>query len=131
LCTVPRPSEQTPATGVPIGWLLVDLVLVGCFAVAGRMSHYDEVTLLGWLDTAWPFLVSAVITWAVLWRRRRPVGNVGSGVVMWLGVLVGGLAMRYATGAGTALPFVVVATLVLLLVLVGPRLVVALLRRRR
>ena len=102
-------------------WLLVDLLLVGVFAVVGRLSHYGSLSLGGWWTTAWPFLAGALLAWAVLAVTRRPPGAVTSGVVVWLGALVGGMLLRQASGQGTATPFVVVATLVLGALLVLPR----------
>lgn len=110
-------------------WLVLDLVLVGVFAVVGRLSHYGSLTADGWWSTAWPFLAGAVLAWGALLLARRPGGAVGSGVVVWLGALVGGMVLRQATGEGTATAFVVVATLTLALLLVLPRAVARLARR--
>jgi hypothetical protein len=102
-------------------WLLVDLLLVGVFAVIGRLSHYGSLTLGGWWTTAWPFLAGTLLAWAVLVLARRPPASIASGVVVWLGALVGGMLLRHASGQGTATAFVVVATLVLGALLVLPR----------
>ncbi|HEY0644356.1 MAG TPA: DUF3054 domain-containing protein [Nocardioides sp.] len=103
-------------------WLVVDLLLVGVFAVIGRLSHYGTLTAGGWWTTAWPFLVGTLLAWAVLAVTRRAPAAAGSGVVVWLGALVGGMVLRQVSGQGTAIPFVVVATLVLGALLVLPRL---------
>lgn len=103
-------------------WLLIDLLLVGVFAVIGRISHYGTLTAGGWWSTAWPFLVGALLAWAALAATRRPPAAVTSGLVVWLGALVGGMVLRQAAGQGTATAFVVVATLVLGALLVLPRL---------
>lgn len=110
-------------------WLLVDLVLVGLFAVIGRLSHYDSLSLGGWWSTAWPFLTGTLLAWTALALGRRPAGAIGTGVVVWVGALVGGMVLRQASGQGTAAPFVVVATLVLLALLVLPRVGLRLARR--
>lgn len=112
-------------------WFLLDLVLVGLFAVLGRMSHYDSLSLGGWWTTAWPFLVGALLGWTALLAARRPVAAATSGVVVWLVALVGGMLLRQASGQGTATPFVVVATLVLCALLVLPRVVLHLTTARR
>jgi hypothetical protein len=103
-------------------WLVVDLLLVGVFAVVGRLSHYGTLTAGGWWTTAWPFLVGTLLAWAALLVARRPPAAITSGVVVWLGALVGGMVLRQVSGQGTAIPFVVVATLVLGALLVLPRL---------
>jgi Protein of unknown function (DUF3054) len=102
-------------------WLAIDLLLVGVFAVIGRLSHYGSLTPGGWWTTAWPFLTGTVVAWAALAMARRPPAAILSGVVVWLGTLVVGMALRQVTGQGTATPFVVVATLVLGALLVLPR----------
>ncbi|GAA1936603.1 DUF3054 domain-containing protein [Nocardioides hwasunensis] len=102
-------------------WLVVDLVLVGVFAVIGRLSHYGTLTAGGWWTTAWPFLVGTLLAWAVLTATRRPPAAVTSGVLVWLGALAGGMVLRHLSGQGTATAFVVVATLVLGALLVLPR----------
>ena len=110
-------------------WLVLDLLLVGLFAVVGRLSHYDTLTVGGWWTTAWPFLAGTLLAWAALVLTRRAPEGIGSGLVVWLGALVGGMVLRQASGQGTATAFVVVATLVLGVLLLLPR-VVARVRRR-
>ncbi len=102
-------------------WLLIDLVLVGVFAVIGRLSHYGSLTVGGWWTTAWPFLAGTLLAWAVLVATRRAPVAITSGVAVWLGALVAGMVLRHASGQGTAIAFVVVATLVLGALLVLPR----------
>ncbi|RYB95054.1 DUF3054 domain-containing protein [Nocardioides oleivorans] len=104
-------------------WLVVDLVLVGIFAVIGRLSHYGTLTAGGWWTTAWPFLAGTLVAWAALTATRRPPAAITSGIVVWIGALVGGMLLRQASGQGTATSFVVVATLVLGALLVLPRVV--------
>ena len=110
-------------------WLAIDLLLVGVFAVVGRLSHYGSLTVGGWWTTAWPFLAGTLVAWAVLVLTRRPPASIGAGLVVWLGALVVGMLLRQASGQGTATSFVVVATLVLGALLVLPR-VGARVRRR-
>jgi hypothetical protein len=102
-------------------WLVVDLVLVGIFAVIGRLSHYGTLTAGGWWTTAWPFLAGTLVAWAALTATKRPPAAITSGIVVWLGALVGGMLLRHASGQGTATSFIVVATLVLGALLVLPR----------
>ena len=102
-------------------WLVVDLLLVGVFAVIGRLSHYGSLTASGWWTTAWPFLVGTLLAWAALTAMRRPPAAVTSGLVVWIGALAGGMVLRQVSGQGTATAFVVVATLVLAALLVLPR----------
>lgn len=102
-------------------WLLLDLVLVGVFATLGRLSHYGEITLSGWWTTAWPFLAGTALAWVALTTSHRRPAAVTSGLLVWTGALVGGMALRQLSGQGTAVSFVVVATVVLGILLVLPR----------
>ncbi len=103
-------------------WLPVDLVLVSLFAVVGRLSHDEAISASGWWQTAWPFLVGALLGWIVVAAIRRPGGSALAAAMIWACTLVGGMVLRQASGQGTAAPFVVVAALVLGLLLVGSRL---------
>ncbi|MCD6638603.1 MAG: DUF3054 domain-containing protein [Nocardioides sp.] len=106
-------------------WLPLDLVLVVLFAVAGRSSHEEGLTLGGIAHTAWPFVVGLLVGWAVILLRRTPPASLAAGLLVWLATLLGGMVLRVLTDAGTALPFVVVATLVTGALLVGWRLLVS------
>lgn len=112
--------------------LIVDVVFVLVFAVIGRASHDEDAA--GFLLTAWPFLVALLVghllAAALPARPRRP-WSVGWGAVVWLVTVVGGLLLRVASGDTAQLPFIIVATLVLGVLLIGWRAVTALLRRRR
>ncbi len=91
-----------------------DAVLVLGFAAAGRSSHQESQPVVGALLTAWPFLVGASAGWALVrWRSGRWPQDVGAGVPVWAGAVLVGMLLRAATGQGTALAFVMVATAVL------------------
>lgn len=104
-------------------WLPVDLMLVSVFAVIGRLSHDEAITAAGWWRTAWPFLAGALLGWAVVAATHRAGGSVSAGALVWGCTLVGGMVLRRVSDQGTALPFVLVATVVLALLLVAPRFV--------
>jgi hypothetical protein len=112
--------------------LLVDAVLVLIFAVIGRASHGEDP--IGFLLTAWPFLVALVIGHAlaalVPMRPRRP-WSLGWGVIAWAVTAAGGMLLRIATGDTAETPFIIVATLVLAVFLLGWRLIALLVRRYR
>ncbi|WP_149084520.1 MULTISPECIES: DUF3054 domain-containing protein [Microbacterium] len=112
--------------------LLVDAVLVLVFAAIGRASHQEDPA--GFLLTAWPFLVGLVLGHAVALllpgRPRRPWSMLW-GVVVWVVTVVGGMLVRVLSGETAEVPFIVVATLVLGVFLVGWRAVAALVRRLR
>ena len=104
--------------------IVVDVVLVAIFALIGRASHSESLTPAGVFDTAWPFIAALIVGWVVMVVRRRPGLTVGAGVFLWIVTVVGGMALRFASGAGTATAFIVVATVVLGALLVGWRAVV-------
>ncbi|WP_314645902.1 DUF3054 domain-containing protein [uncultured Microbacterium sp.] len=112
--------------------VIVDVVLVLVFAVIGRASH-DEGPA-GFLLTAWPFLVALLVGHALAAllpsRPRRP-WSVAWGAVVWVVTVAGGMLLRLATGDTAQVPFIIVATLTLGVLLVGWRAAAALLRRRR
>lgn len=125
--TDPRPIPR-PATVLVAA--LVDLVCVVGFAAVGRASH-DEDVLTGLLITAWPFVVALAAGWVVLLAWRRPTAPIRTGVGVWAVTVAGGMLLRGLTGGGTAVPFVLVTTGVLLVLLVGWRGVVRLVSHRR
>lgn len=111
--------------------ILVDLVLVVVFCVIGRLSHAEGIfsDLPGLVNTIWPFVVAALVAHVVLLARRVRAERMLPGLVVWAVTLVLGLGLRAVSGQGTALPFIIVATLTLALFLLGWRAVLALVRR--
>lgn len=122
-------SPRLPSAPV----LVIDLVLVAAFCVIGRRSHEEGVLgdLPGLAHTLWPFLAAAVVAHVVVRIAKLPADRWAAGGVVWAVTVVLGLVLRAISGQGTALPFIIVATLVLALFLIGWRLIVALVRRMR
>ncbi|GGK75421.1 DUF3054 domain-containing protein [Ornithinimicrobium pekingense] len=111
--------------------VFLDLFVVLVFAAAGRASHDLSGDVLGVLATAWPFLVGMALGWAGAALLPAPVRRWWlDGFVVSLSALVVGMLLRWATGEGTALPFVIVATGILVGGLVGWRAVAAVVARR-
>ncbi|ALX66413.1 DUF3054 domain-containing protein [Microbacterium sp. XT11] len=110
----------------------LDAVLVLVFAAIGRASHDENPA--GFLLTAWPFLVALLVGHALAallpGRPRRP-WSLGWGAVAWVVTVAGGMLLRLATGATAQVPFIIVATIVLGVFLVGWRALAAVFRRRR
>jgi hypothetical protein len=107
----------------------LDLVLVVVFAVIGRASHGEALTLSGVLVTGWPFLVGCLlgsVSAGVLLRLPW----LYEGLLVWLTTVVLGMFLRGITGGGMAAGFLIVATLVLAVLLIGWRMLAALARRR-
>ncbi len=112
--------------------ILIDLVLVVVFCVIGRLSHAEGIfgDLPGTLNTVWPFVVALLVAHGTLLLRRAHAERMLPGLVVWVVTVAGGLLLRVVSGQGTALPFIIVATLTLALLLLGWRAVRALMRRR-
>ncbi|WP_431074164.1 DUF3054 domain-containing protein [Microbacterium phyllosphaerae] len=111
--------------------LVLDAVLVLVFAVIGRASHDEDPG--GFLLTAWPFIVALLVghlVAALLPGRPRRPWSLTWGVVVWAVTVVGGMLLRVVSGDTAQVAFIIVATLVLGVFLVGWRTVAALLRRR-
>ena len=114
-----------------IAYFAIDVVLVLIFAWTGRGSHQESLTIPGVLHTAAPFLLAL----AALTLLSRPWATHSriwpTGLLVWLGTVALGLALRVLFGATAAVPFIVVATLALGVLLVGRRVVTTLVARRR
>ncbi|MGX1793181.1 DUF3054 domain-containing protein [Microbacterium sp. NPDC055312] len=112
--------------------VIVDAVFVLVFAAIGRASHDENP--LGFLLTAWPFLIALVVGHAlaalVPARPQRP-WSLGWGVIVWIVTVAGGMLLRIAAGDTAETPFIIVASLVLAALLLGWRLIALLARRYR
>lgn len=108
--------------------VVVDAVLVLVFVLIGRRTHDHPWELAGPATTAWPFAAGLATGWAVAVLRWRGPASLATGVTVWSATVAAGMLLRAASGQGTALSFVVVATVVLGVFLVGWRLLAALVR---
>lgn len=110
----------------------LDALVVAVFTLIGRRTHDEPLDPAGWWDTAWPFLSGLAVGWVVVvassqtWPTRW-----WHGLTVWIATVFGGMALRDMVGQGTALSFVVVATIFLGVTLVGWRLVLWAVDRRR
>ena len=102
---------------------LGDVVCVIVFCTIGRRSHAEGITVAGVAGTAWPFLAGTVIGWLAARGWRHPTELAPTGVVVWASTVIVGMLLRKATSAGTAVSFVVVASVVTAILLLGWRLV--------
>lgn len=105
---------------------VADALLVVVFAVIGRASHDEDVLGpggSGLLQTSWPFLVALVAGWLVTLAWRHPLAPVRTGLGVWAITVVGGMLLRAVSGQGTALAFIIVASVTLLVLLVGWRVI--------
>jgi hypothetical protein len=108
----------------------IDLAATLLFVLVGRGSHHADASVLGFLTTWWPFAVALGLGWLVALAWRRPFGILWPGVGIWLVTVIGGMLLRAASGQGTAVPFLIVATIALAVLLIGWRAIAALIARR-
>ena len=112
--------------------LALDVAFICLFAAIGRRTHAETGALLGVATTAWPFLAGMAAGWLV-WVsavRRAPL-RVRDGIPVWLATVAIGMVLRHLTDTGTAVSFIVVATLFLGAALLGWRAVAELITSRR
>jgi Protein of unknown function (DUF3054) len=110
--------------------IAVDVICILIFAILGRSSHQETTDLLGVAHTAWPFLVGGLLGTVIGRTWRRPYA-LTSGVAVWLSTVVGGMVLRLLTGAGVQLSFIIVASCVLALFLIGWRALFRLIQHAR
>jgi hypothetical protein len=111
--------------------LATDVVGVLVFCALGRRSHAEGLSVTGVASTAWPFLTGTVVGWLASRAWRRPAAVVPTGVVVWICTVTVGMLLRKASSAGVAASFVVVASSVTAVLLLGWRASVGLALRRR
>jgi hypothetical protein len=102
--------------------MAADGVAILAFATVGRLSHAEGLSLPGVIGVAWPFLVGGAVGTLVGRTWRRPTA-LSSGAWVWLGTVAGGMLLRWSTGGGVQVSFVIVASVVLAVFLLGWRLV--------
>lgn len=112
---------------------LLDLVTVLIFAALGRRNHGESSAVLGVFETAWPFLVGALVGWILLvvLRRTERAAAIVSGIIVWVATVAVGMLIRHFTGRGTAFAFICVATIFNGIVMLGWRGIAALVLRRK
>lgn len=132
--TVGRMTDSAPARRPVLSWpwaAAIDVVLVVVFAAIGRASHEHSVDVLGVVETAWPFLVGLAAGWLALRAWKAPVAPLRTGVPLVVITVVLGMVLRVVSGGTTAVAFIVVATVTLLVFLAGWRGVAAVIARLR
>jgi hypothetical protein len=100
----------------------LDTAVITVFAAIGRRSHGEDAAVLAVVATAWPFLAGMAAGWlvAVFAVGRAPL-SVPEAIPLWAATVAIGMVLRALTGAGTALAFVLVATVFLGAALLGWR----------
>lgn len=108
-----------------------DILCIVVFVALGRRNHAEGESVDGILTVAAPFLIGLVVGWIVARAWTRPM-QVDAAFIIWPVTVVVGMLMRhFVFDRGTALPFIIVATIVTGVFLVGWRLVAARVSRSR
>jgi len=130
---MPSASSSRPVESLRAA-VVTDTLAILAFVVIGRGAHAEGSALAGLVSTALPFLAGAGVGWVVLGRLQRqrrllPAAPV-AGVVMVVATVVVGMGLRRVIGGGTPVSFILVATGVLAVVLIGWRTIATVLDRR-
>lgn len=112
-------------------WLVIDVVAVLVFCALGRRSHDEGINVTGVATTAWPFLSGTVVGWLLSRAWQRPAAVAPTGLIVWVCTVAVGMLLRKASSAGVAASFIVVASTVTAVLLLGWRAAVGLTQRRR
>ena len=129
--TSTRTSRTVPAPAA----LAADIACVLVFCALGRRSHAEGVTLAGVAETAWPFLTGTALGWLLAKGWQRPAALAPTGVVVWVCTVAVGMLLRkvdlFGPPKSTAASFIVVASLVTAVLVLGWRLLVTRVARGR
>ncbi|AFM15007.1 Protein of unknown function (DUF3054) [Mycolicibacterium chubuense NBB4] len=123
-------NAERPAASTALKALAADVVCIVVFAAIGRRSHAEGLTIGGIAETAWPFLTGTGVGWLLVQGWKRPTSLAPTGVVVWICTVALAMVLRKATSAGTAASFIVVASVVTGVLLLGWRAAVRLFLRR-
>ena len=104
--------------------VVADVRVVIVFAAVGRSNHHESAQAAGVWHTAWPFLLGTAMALALCAATRTDPLSLRAGVRVWLWTIVIGMVVRAALDEGIALPFIIVALLVLGALFLGWRLAV-------
>ena len=117
--------ERTPlAAGI-------DTAIIVAFVAIGRREHDQDSAIGALISTAAPFLIALLLAW-IVWRVWERPTDIVTGIQVWATTVVAGMLFRRVLfDDGTALAFVIVATLFLGAFLLGWRAVYAMTERRR
>jgi hypothetical protein len=109
---------------------LADIVAIVVFVAIGRRNHSEGEAVDAIFTVAAPFLIALAVGWVAARAWTRPM-QVETAFVIWpITVAIGMILRNLVFDRGTALPFIIVATVVIGVFLVGWRMLVAVAERR-
>ncbi|MEY8565619.1 DUF3054 domain-containing protein [Corynebacteriaceae bacterium 7-707] len=111
--------------------LIIDAIAVLIFALLGKLFHNSgDFSVLGWLGTAWPFLLGLAVAWALLFTgvlRPAPGSGLGILIVTWFI----GIVVRSVVTVSVAWGFVLTSLIFLGILMLGWRVVASFVTRRQ
>ena len=109
---------------------LADIVAIVVFVAIGRSNHKEGETVDAIFTVAAPFLIALAVGWIAARAWTRPM-QVETAFIIWpITVAVGMVLRNLVFDRGTALPFIIVATVVIGVFIVGWRMLAAIAERR-
>jgi len=127
---LPAPVRRYTRRLVAFAFAL-DLLAVVVFAAIGRRNHDEDGGFGVTIEVAAPFLIGVAAGWAIFRLWQSPLWS-NRAIGMWLTTVVVGVALRRIVfDRGIAPSFVIVATIVLGLFLLGWRGVAVVVQQRR
>ena len=109
----------------------LDVFVVVAFVAIGRRNHDENPGIAGLVDTAAPFVLGLAVAWLVARAWREP-WSWQTGLIVWIGTVAAGMTLRkFVFDEGTAMSFVIVATVFLGTFLNGWRAIARMLSARR
>lgn len=124
------PLSATAGTATTMA-LAIDAIAVLLFALLGKLFHSaDGFSVLGWLGTAWPFLLGLAVAWALLMTGVvRPAPGTGLGILIVTWFI--GIVVRSIVTVSVAWGFVLTSLIFLGILLIGWRAVASFVTRRQ
>ena len=116
--------------------IVMDFFAIFTFAVLARLAHdteSDPFTLTNVLNTLWPFLIGGAIGHAICAAaKKHPLPLAPGGIIVWLATAATGLIIwAVRNGAVPHWSFIIVATVMSALLLLGVRLLAKILLKDR
>lgn len=127
-------TPRSRYAGALFGTAVLDLVAVAIFIAIGRRSHDEDASISGYLDSLWPFVVGLAVGWLLsltALKQSTPWRIFPAGVVIWVSTVVVGMLLRWASHQGTAVAFIIVASISTAILLLGWRAIALILSGRR
>lgn len=109
---------------------LIDVLALALFAIFARLAH-GGLSFSSWVDAFWPWTVGALVGWVIIMATKLS-GPWKEGVVVWLGAIIGGMALwMLVNGRLPHWSFLIVATVMSALFFFGWRAIAAFASRSR